>query len=123
MTSRKKAKATLGGDARVEELAALVDTLTGLNLELARDMLREYVFMIDTMADLKEHVEREGVVVVTERGGENNRHDVKEESRYFVAYQRLVPKAIATAQAIKKFCKDNAQEAPERDEFDEFINS
>lgn len=120
MTSRKKAKATLGGDARVEELAALVDTLTGLNLELARDMLREYVFMIDTMANLKAHVEREGVVVVTERGGENNRHDVKEESRYFVAYQRLVPKAIATAQAIKKFCKDNEKESVAFDEFADF---
>ena len=89
MTSRKKAKATLGGDARVEELAALVDTLTGLNLELARDMLREYVFMIDTMADLKAHVEREGVVVPRMLQLSNDAHLYA--ARLPTAYQNEIP--------------------------------
>lgn len=104
---------------RVEELAALIQNLDGLNFELAKDMLSEYVWMLGKMEALKAEVEKSGVVVQVEKGGENNRHIAYEESKYFTAYQRLVPKAIATASAIKKFCKDNAQEVPEDDGFED----
>ena len=117
---KRKTAADKRVDAKVEELASLIQNLDGLNLALAKDMLAEYVWMVEQMEALKREVGRSGVVLVTERGGENNRHEVLEESKYFIAYQRLVPKVIATASAIKKFCKDNAQEAVETDEFAEF---
>lgn len=104
---------------KVEELAALIQNLDGLNYELAKDMLEEYVWMTGQMESLKREVEKSGVIIKVEKGGENNRHTVFEESRYFIAYQRLVPKTIATATAIKRFCKDNAQEIPEDDGFDD----
>lgn len=107
-------------EKRVEELAAMVSNLDGLNLALAKDMLAEYVWMVDQMRQLKAEVDCRGVVEVTVRGGENNRHEVKEESKYFIAYQRLVTKAIATAAAIKKFCKDNEKESMATDEFADF---
>ena len=106
--------------ARVDELAAMIQNLDGLNLALAKDMLAEYVWMVGQMESLKAKVEETGIVHEVERGGENNRHVVQEESKHFIAYQRLVPKVIATAGAIKKFCKDNAQEAVETDEFANF---
>lgn len=106
-------------DGRVEELAALISNLDGLNLALAKDMLEEYVWMLDQMDELKAMVDTYGIVEVTERGGSGNRHEVKEESKYFIAYQRLVTKTIAVASAIKKFCKDNEREVPEDDGFDE----
>lgn len=116
-------KRTPASDARVNELTELVDGLSGLNLEMARDMLRQYVFMVDQLDSLAERVAREGVVKVVERGGAENRHEVEEENKYFTAYGRLVPKAVQTAAAIKKFCKDNAAEAPEHDEFDDFLSN
>lgn len=104
---------------RVDELAALVDNLNGLNYELARDMLTEYVWIVDQMAQLKATVEKEGIVKVTYRGA-NNQNEIEEESKYFIAYQRLVTKSIQVAAQIKKFCKDNSTESTETDEFDEF---
>lgn len=112
-------KAKKKTDPRVEELVSLISNLDGLNLELAKDMLKEYCWMLEQMDQLKSLVDAYGVVEVTERGGAGNRHEVKEESKYFLAYQRLVPKTIAVASAIKKFCKDNEREVPEDDGFDE----
>lgn len=114
MARKKKAP------GRVDELAELVSGLDGLNYELARDMLSEYVWMVEQMGGLKTTVEREGIVKMVYRGGADNVRECEEESKHFIAYQRLVPKVIATASAIKKFCKDNATESVTEDEFDAF---
>lgn len=114
-----KRKTTFNADKRVKELADLVDNLNGLNYELAKDMLTEYVWIMKQMDNLKVTVEKEGIVKVIYRGA-NNQNECEEESKYFIAYQRLVTKAIAVAAAIKKFCKDNAVEDTASDEFDEF---
>lgn len=98
----------------------MVTTLDGLNLALAHDMLEEYSWMVVQMQDLKAEVNAHGVVEVVVTGGENNRHERKEESKHFIAYQRLVPKVIATASAIKKFVKDNEKESVATDEFEDW---
>lgn len=107
-------------DKKLASLTAKVENLDGLNYELACDMLAEYAWMLKKMGELKEVMEREGIVREVERGGENNRHLVQEESKHFTAYGKLASKAVSTAGAIKRFCRDNATEAVDTDEFANF---
>lgn len=105
---------------KLAALTSQVENLDGLNHELACDMLAEYAWMIQKMGELKQVMEREGIVREVERGGENNRHLVQEESKHFTAYGKLVSKAVSTAGAIKRFVRDNSTEAVETDEFANF---
>ena len=44
--AKRKTAADKRVDAKVEELASLIQNLDGLNLALAKDMLAEYVWMV-----------------------------------------------------------------------------
>lgn len=123
----KKRKPTVEGKRRsgaytkkLNELKALVASLDGLRAKLAGDMLASYVRVYEDYEELNEMLEREGLLIEVERGGENNRHMEKVKHPAFDMRRNCIAQMNDTANKIYRFCKDDEEKNPEPTDFDTF---
>ena len=123
----KRRKATVEGKRRsgaytkkLNELKDLVSSLDGLRAKLAGDMLASYVRVYEDYEELNEMLEREGLLIDVERGGENNRRVEKVKHPAFDMRRNCIAQMNDTANKIYRFCKDNEEKNPEPTEFDTF---
>lgn len=123
----KKRKATVEGKRRsgaytkkLNELKDLVSSLDGLRAKLAGDMLASYVRVYEDYEELNEMLEREGLLIDVERGGENNRRVEKVKHPAFDMRRNCIAQMNDTANKIYRFCKDDEERNPEPTEFDTF---
>lgn len=123
----KRRKATVEGKRRsgaytkkLNELKDLVSSLDGLRAKLAGDMLASYVRVYEDYEELNEMLEREGLLIDVERGGENNRRVEKVKHPAFDMRLNCIAQMNDTANKIYRFCKDDEERNPEPTEFDTF---
>lgn len=123
----KRRKATVEGKRRsgaytkkLNELKDLVSSLDGLRAKLAGDMLASYVRVYEDYEELNEMLEREGLLIDVERGGENNRRVEKVKHPAFDMRRNCIAQMNDTANKIYRFCKDDEERNPEPTEFDTF---
>lgn len=123
----KRRKATVEGKRRsgaytkkLNELKDLVSSLDGLRAKLAGDMLASYVRVYEDYEELNEMLEREGLLIDVERGGENNRRVEKVKHPAFDMRRNCIAQMNDTANKIYRFCKDDEEKNPEPTEFDTF---
>lgn len=123
----KRRKATVEGKRRsgaytkkLNELKNLVSSLDGLRAKLAGDMLASYVRVYEDYEELNEMLEREGLLIDVERGGENNRRVEKVKHPAFDMRRNCIAQMNDTANKIYRFCKDDEERNPEPTEFDTF---
>ena len=120
-------KATVEGKRRsgaytkkLNELKNLVSTLDGLRAKLAGDMLASYVRVYEDYEELNEMLEREGLLIEVERGGENNHRVEKVKHPAFDMRRNCIAQMNDTANKIYRFCKDDEEKNPEPTDFDTF---
>lgn len=123
----KRRKATVEGKRRsgaytkkLNELKNLVSTLDGLRAKLAGDMLASYVRVYEDYEELNEMLEREGLLIEVERGGENNHRVEKVKHPAFDMRRNCIAQMNDTANKIYRFCKDDKEKNPEPTDFDTF---
>ena len=123
----KRRKATVEGKRRsgaytkkLNELKDLVSSLDGLRARLAGDMLASYVRVYEDYEELNEMLEREGLLIDVERGGENNRRVEKVKHPAFDMRRNCIAQMNDTANKIYRFCKDDEERNPEPTDFDTF---
>ena len=75
---------------RIKRLREESSKLTGFDKALMDDLLKEYDALASMVEKLRADVDRNGVMVVVERGGANNRHEVMAENPAFTAYQKAI---------------------------------
>lgn len=123
----RRAKPTVEGKRRsgaytkkLNELKALVASLDGLRAKLAGDMLASYVRVYEDYEELNEMLEREGLLIEVERGGENNHRVEKVKHPAFDMRRNCIAQMNDTANKIYRFCKDDEEKNPEPTDFDAF---
>ena len=83
-------------------------------------MLASYVRVYEDYEELNEMLEREGLLIDVERGGENNRRVEKVKHPAFDMRRNCIAQMNDTANKIYRFCKDDEERNPEPTEFDTF---
>lgn len=105
---------------RIQRLRDESAKLSGFDKALLDDLLVEYDALAAMVESLRMDVERNGVMIVTEKGGANNRHDVLAENPAFTAYQKAIGRLGDLAKKISDFAK-RSDEDVEEDELASFL--
>jgi phage terminase small subunit len=98
---------------RIRRLRNESDKLSGFDKALLDDLLVEYDALAAMVEKLRSDVDRNGVMVVVERGGANNRHEVMAENPAFTAYQKAIGRLGDLAKKISDFAKRSDEVASE----------
>ena len=106
---------------RIKRLREESSKLTGFDKALMDDLLQEYDALASMVEKLRDDVDRNGVMVVVERGGANNRHEVRAENPAFTAYQKAIGRLGDLAKKLSDFAKRSDEDADE-DELGGFLS-
>lgn len=113
--------ATKKKDAYAEKLAELQDTVStmqGVCKPLAEDLLGAYVRVFRDYQSLNDTLERDGLLIKVEKGGENNRHIERVKHPAFDMRRNCINQMADLANKIKRFVKDD--EGVAEDDFSDF---
>lgn len=95
-----------------------VSTMTGVCRPLAEDLLGAYVKVYSDYEALTAMLDREGLLIDVEKGGEGNRHVERVKHPAFDMRRNCVNQMADLANKIKRFVKDD--EGTVEDDFDAF---
>lgn len=105
-------------EEKLAEMRSLVDGMSGVCKPMAEDLLETYVNIYQDYVYLTERMEREGLLIETEKGAANNRRVVLEKHPAFDMRRNTINQIADLANKIKRFVKDD--EGVVEDEFDKF---
>ena len=103
---------------KLDEMRGTVATMSGVCKPLAEDLLDAYVKIYADYESLTDMLNREGLLIEVERGGENNRHIERTKHPAFDMRRNCINQMADLANKIKRFVKDD--EGVSEDDFDAF---
>ena len=105
---------------RLKRLKKESSNLSGFDKAIMDGLLVEYDALAGMVETLRDDVNRNGVMIATEKGAANNRHEVMAENPAFTAYQKAIGRLGDLAKKISDFAK-RSEDTPDDDNDSDLI--